>query len=327
MKILFNIFAVILLSFLISACSSKKLTIKALHPSQIENEKIHTITVNPFYHDDVNQTISLENKIDNKIVDDKKVFILKDSGFGVDAIVDGEVLNSSFKYETYYKSEVDYSRCRYYRYDEKNQRKQCMEYAVRFIPCENREYNVTTNVRVIKPNNNTIVFSKTYDKSSYENVCFDYRPYPFFRNSSDKYRINSEIANQIAGDIIDDISPHYVYYNINIIEELDEENSLFTKEHKKRFERSVDLIENKNLDLAKIELELLNKEFGSKSFEVIYNLALIHEAYNQLEIANKLYSYAKTLTLNIEYLDLINYGIERTSSNLEEKIKAKSQLP
>ena len=44
-------------------------------------------------------------------------------------------------------------------------------------------------------------------------------------------------------------------------------------------------------------------------------------------MANKLYRNAKTLTLDIKYLDLIDYGINRTSINLEEKIKAKSQLP
>ena len=75
------------------------------------------------------------------------------------------------------------------------------------------------------------------------------------------------------------------------------------------------------------ELELLDKELNNQSFEITYNLALIYEASSQLEIANKLYRNAKTLTLDIKYLDLINYAIERTSINLEEKIKAKSQLP
>lgn len=326
MKFLFNTIILILLSVFINACSAKKLTIKSLHPSKIEKEKIRSVKVEVFYHDDVNQTSSLEERIFNKTVDGQKIFILKDSISDVDAIIDGDVLNSSFKYQTYYKSEIDYSRCRFYRYDEKNKKKYCIEHVVRFIPCENREYNVTTNVKVIKPFNNTVIFSKTYDKSRYENVCFD-SPYPFSRTSSDKYRINSQIADQIAIDIIDDISPHYVYYNINIIEDLDEENILYTKEHKKRFEKSVDLIENKNLDLAKIELELLDKELKNKSFEVLYNLALIYEANNQLEIANKLYNQSKFLTMNIKYLDLINYAIDRTDSNLKEKIKAKSQLP
>ncbi|MGE0051569.1 MAG: hypothetical protein AB7S49_08580, partial [Arcobacter sp.] len=138
---------------------------------------------------------------------------------------------------------------------------------------------------------------------------------------------NSQIADEIASDILDDISPHYVYFNINIIEELDDENPIYTKEQRNRFENIVNLIEDTRLDIAKAELEILDKELNQKSFEVIYNLALIYEAYGKLEIANNLYNQAKTLTSNVEYLDLINYGINRTNINLEEKIKAKSQLP
>lgn len=326
MRFLLNIFILIFIGFFISACSSKRLTIKALHPSKIETEKIYTIKVDRFYRDDVDQTRSLENKIANKIIDNQRVFLLKNNDFGTDAVITGDVINSSVRYETYYQSEVDYSRCRYYRYDERNKSRQCIEYAVRYIPCENREYNVTTNIQVIKPITNNLIFSKTYDKSSHENVCFD-SPYPFSRSSNDKYRINSQIADEIAQNIVDDISPHYVYYNVNIIEELDDKNKLYSKEDKKRFENIVDLIVNKNLDIAKTQLEAMDKQFDGKSFEVIYNLGLIFEATNNLEIANNLYNEAKTLTLDIKYLDLINYAITRTNINLEEKIKAKSQLP
>lgn len=48
-------------------------------------------------------------------------------------------------------------------------------------------------------------------------------------SSNNNYRINSQIADEIANDIIDDISPHYVYFNINIIEELDDENPFIQK--------------------------------------------------------------------------------------------------
>lgn len=326
MKYLINIFILIFIGFFISACSGKKLTIKSLHPSKIENEKIHTIKVDRFYHDDVNQTISLENRIANKIIDNQRVFILKNDDFATDAVITGDVLNSSVNYQTYYETEVDYSRCRYYRYDERSKRRECMEYAIRYIPCESRDYNVTTNIKLIKPITNNIIFSKTYDKSSSENECFD-NPYGFSRSSGNPYRVNSQIADQIAQDIVDDISPHYVYYNINIIEELDDKNKLYSKEDKKRFESIVDLIVNKNLNLAKTQLEAMDKQFDGKSFEVLYNLALIFEASNELLIANNLYTEAISLTLDVKYLDLINYAITRTNINLQEKIKAKSQLP
>ena len=111
-----------------------------------------------------------------------------------------------------------------------------------------------------------------------------------------------------------------------IMEELND-NPIYTKTQKQRFEDSVALMEKGNLDLAKYNLESLNQELQGKSFEVLYNLALIYEATNNLQIANNLYNQARTLTFNVKDLDLINYGISRTNLNLEEKIKAKSQLP
>ncbi|PUE64911.1 hypothetical protein B0175_08795 [Arcobacter lacus] len=319
------------LIFLFSGCASK-ITIKALQSSKIEKEKINSIKVERFRNDDINQTESLANKIANKVVDNKRVFTLKNDIFGTDAILTGEVLQSSATYNVYYRNEVDFSRCRYYRYDEKTRVKQCMEYYIRYIPCEAKEYNVTTAITLIKPINNQIIFSKTYSTNTSDNVCYDryFYDYPYMpahlTAHSDKFRVNSQLADSISNAILDDISPHYIYFDVEIMEELND-NPIYTKTQKQRFEDSVALMEKGNLDLAKYNLESLNQELQGKSFEVLYNLALIYEATNNLQIANNLYNQARTLTFNVKDLDLINYGISRTNLNLEEKIKAKSQLP
>ena len=117
MKLIFNTFLLAFILF-ISGCSSKKLTIRSLQPSKIENEKIHTIRVDRFYRDDVNQTEIITGKIANKIVDNQRVFELRYNDFGTDAVLAGEVLNSSLDTYVYYRSEVDYSRCSYYRYND-----------------------------------------------------------------------------------------------------------------------------------------------------------------------------------------------------------------
>lgn len=323
MKLLLNIFLIVFIIFL-SGCSSKRLTIKSLHPSKIENEKINTITIQRFYRDDVNQTTSIANKIANKTVDNKRIFTLKDNIFGTDAILSGDVINSSINVYAYFRTQTDYTRCRFYRYDDRNRTRECIEYRIFEIPCEKREYNVTTNVILTKPVTNNTIFSKTYDKSSFEDICFDHHTY---RTFPDKYRVNSQIADDIASDVLDDISPHYVYYDIEIIDELDDNTIAFSKDQEKRFEKAVELILSKNLDLAKNELERLDNEFAGKSFEVLYDLALINEAFNQLQVANQLYNEARNLTFDVKYLDLVNFGINRTNKNLENKIKAKSQLP
>jgi hypothetical protein len=327
MKIVINIFLITFI-LLLSGCSTKKLTVKTLYPSQIENEKIHTIKVQPFYRDDINLTTNLENKISNKYIDNKKIFTLTQNNLSTDAILSGEISNSSLDFHPYYRTETDFSRCKYYRYDDKNRTKECIEYRTRMIPCEKREYNVTANIKLIKPTENTILFSKTYDKSNFDDICFDRHPYNIsYNDSKDKYRVNSLLADDIASDILDDISPHYIYYDLEIIDELDSNTLAFTKEQENKFEKIVEFIESKNLDLAKTALEKLDEEFKEKSFEVKYNLALVYEAYNQLSTANELYHKARALTLDIKKLELVNFAIGRTHKNLEARNKAKIQLP
>jgi hypothetical protein len=326
MKSIYKIILFLSFLILITGCGSKKLTVKSLHPSKIPNEKIYSINVEDFVNDDIYQSLKIQNKLANKRIDGKKVFKVLHTYDNADAIVEGE-LNSTLNYHTYYEEEIDYTRCRYYRHEGKKKIKKCMEYYVRVIPCENREYQVQTNLKLLKESTNEILFAKTYNKSKNIRECFDYHYYPYHTIPRDKRKINTKLAEVIADEFLDDISPHYVYYDINMIEELNEDNLIFSKEQASKFERIVELMEKRNLDLSFEELNKLNQEFKGKSYEVIYNMALIYEAKANLYDANRLYNKAKYLVKDLDNLELINNGIRRTKVNLEEKIKAKSQLP
>lgn len=311
---------------LLTGCGSKQLTVKSLHPSKIPNEKIYSIYVEDFVNDDIYQSLKIQNKLTNKTIEGKKVFRVLNDYQNVDAIIQGS-LNSTLNYSIYYEEEIDYKRCRYYRYEEKKKTKKCMEYYIRVIPCENREYAVQTNLKLLKKNTNEILFAKTYNKSRNIQECFRYHYYPYHTIPRDKREVNIGLAALIADEFLDDISPHYEYWDINIIEELNEDSLIFTDEQEDRFEKIVELMERRNLDLSLDALNKLNQEFDNKSYEVIYNMALIYEAKANLYEANKLYNKAKYLVKDLDDLSLINNGINRTKKNLEEKIKAKSQLP
>jgi len=320
--------SILLLLFLVllTGCGSKQLTVKSLHPSKIPNEKIYSLYIEDFFNDDIYQSLKIQSKLANKTIEGKKVFrVLNDYG-NVDAVVQGS-LNSTLNYSTYYEEEIDYRRCRYYRYEGKKKTKRCMRYHVRLIPCENREYRVQTNLKLLKKNTNEIVFAKTYNKTRNIRECFRYHYYPYHTIPRDKREVNIKLASLIADEFIDDISPHYEYWDINIIEELNKDSLIFTEEQSNRFEKIVELMEKRNLDLSLDALNKLNQELNNKSYEVIYNMALIYEAKSNLYEANKLYQQAKYLVKDLDDLELINSGIVRTKRNLEEKIKAKSQLP
>lgn len=312
--------------FLLTGCSSKKLTIKSLHPSKIPNEKIYSIYVEDFVNDDIYQSLKIQNRLANKTIEGKKVFRVLNNYENVDAIVQAS-LQSTLNYSIYYEEEIDYRRCRSFRYEGKKKTKKCMRYHVRVIPCENREYAVQTNLKLLKKNTNEILFAKTYNKSRNIQECFRYHYYPYHTIPRDKREVNIKLAALIADEFLDDISPHYEYWDVNIIEELNKDSLIFTDEQSDRFEKIVELMEKRNLDLSLDALNKLNQELDNKSYETLYNMALIYEAKANLFEANRLYNKARFLVKDLDDLSLINNGILRTKTNLEEKIKAKSQLP
>lgn len=326
MKTIFKVFSLLLFILLLVGCSSKRLTVKSLHPSQIPSEKIYTIFVEDFVNDDLYQSLKIQNKFTSKNIDGKKVFKVLNNYTKTDARVEG-IVDSNLDYYTYYQEEIDYRRCKSYRQEGKKGNKICMKYHVRLIPCENRVYNVQTNIKVLKDSTSEILFAKTYSKTKNIKECFRYHYYPYHTIARDKREINTNLASLIANEFLDDISPHYVYFNIKIIEKLNEDNLNFTDSQSNRFEKITELIQKRNLDLSLSELKKLDLEFNHKSYEVLYNMALIYEAKANLFEANKLYKEAKLLVNDIDDLQLINYAILRTNENLEEKIKAKSQLP
>ena len=82
---------------------------------------------------------------------------------------------------------------------------------------------------------------------------------------------------------------------------------------------------SENRTLSNYVLNLIIKDLEKKDIKFyIQSVLYVGKNYPNSDYFNK---EAKNLTLDIKYLDLVNYGINRTNRNLEEKIKAKSQLP
>lgn len=310
-------------TILFFAGCTPKITVKSLHPSSIPSEKIHVLHIEEFENDRIEQGLKIEEKLSNMVINQKKVFKLKNNHLGIDAIITGRVIESSLNYNIYYKKSLD-KRCRVYKYNEKKKIKECIEYYNRYIPCEDRDYKVKTQIKVLSPNDETILFTKTYQKSKNINQCYDSHNYAFESFSRDKERINSQLADEIAYEVLDDISPHYKYFELEIIKEFEKEEF---KSKENELENISQLIEDKNLNLAKIKLEKLNGLLDGKSWEVLYNLALTNEAMFKLFEAKNYYKEAFLQTEDTKNLSLIQNAINRVQNNLEEKIKAKSQLP
>ncbi|WP_072680718.1 tetratricopeptide repeat protein [Arcobacter sp. LA11] len=331
MNYFFKIIFYINITLLFSSCTSKHLTVKSLQPSLMHDKKIYNIILEDFQNDRINQVNHLEEKLVNMTVDGRRVFNLQTNYQDIDAIVTGEVLESSVYYDIYYNTDTDYSRCWKYKYKDGKKTNICRKYRTRKIPCENRDYKVRTKVQVLNYDEE-VIFSKIYTKTTSKNKCFNNRHYyyPYYYNrfntNRNEYQINSQLSKLIAQDIIKDISPHYIFQNITIIEKLDENNSFYKQIDKKEFENIVELLDNGNIDISQRKLYRLNEILEYNSYEVFYNLALTYEANNQLKKAKDYYIEARELCNKPDDLKLIDTAIKRTQKHLEDKIKAKSQL-
>ncbi|UTJ05319.1 tetratricopeptide repeat protein [Arcobacter roscoffensis] len=323
-----NLSKIILLAFSIlffSGCATK-ITVKSLHPSKIKDEKIHTVFVDRFFNDNINQTSQIEERLSSAYIKNKKLFRLKTNSFNTDAIITGEVLESSLNYHIYYEEEFNKKRCLTYEVDKKTKKRTCIQYIKKLIPCEKRDYKVKTKIDIIKTSANEILFSKVYTKTKFEDECYRHKSYPYYSDfHRNKKSINSNLAKSIAQNFLQDISPHYNYYTIEVIDEI---TSLeLTNQQKDKFDEILELIENANYSIAKKELENLNKELNFKSWEVLYNLGLIYEKFENLKTAQDLYLEARQNSIDNESLAIIQASLNRVNRNLSEKIKAISQLP
>ncbi len=331
MNYFFKIIFFMIASLLFSACTSKHLTVKSLQPSLMHDKKIYNIILEDFENDRINQANYLEEKLVNMTVDGERVFNLQHRYENIDAIVTGEVLESSVYYDIYYNTDTDYSRCWEYKYKDGKKTNKCRKYRTRKIPCEKRDYKVKTKIQVLN-SNERIIFSKIYAKSNRIDKCFNNRHhyYPYYYGhlniDRDEYRINSQLSREIADELVKDISPHYIFQNITIIEKLDENNALYKQKYRNDFEDIVELLDNGNIDISQRRLHKLNEKLNYNSYEVFYNLALTYESNNQLKNAKDYYIKARDICNNIEDLKLIDYAINRTQKHLEDKIRAKSQL-
>ncbi len=325
-----KIYFILFLTIFLLGCSNKTVTIKSLQPSQISNIRVHDVILEEFVNDNINQTNYLEEQIVNKIVENKRVFTLRPSYKNIDAIITGEVLNSSIHFSYYYEDDVDYSRCVRFEYKDGKRTNKCIEYKKIKIPCERKDYYVQTKIDVLDYNETTL-FSKIY-KGHRQNIDCNYTRRFFTQyflnvdrvknNSTDS--MNLDIAKQIAAKAINDISPHYEYTKIEFFSKLHNDN--YPEMINKSFENIVELLEKNQTNIAQEKLIILNEQLNSNSYEVLYNLALTYENQSLFTKARRYYLEAKDICSNSEDLILINKAIERVSVNSYNNSKAKSQL-
>lgn len=320
------------ITLLFLGCSNKSVTINSLAPSKIETPKINKIIIEEFENDNINFADYLENEIINKKINNQKVFFLQPTYETSDAIITGKILSKNMYHDVYFDEDIDYNICVKHKIsdDKKKRRSKCLKYKTRRIPCEKFDYRTEIKFQVLDKNEN-LLFSKIYTQTDHFQKCYENRfnrPNYLYLHTLYKPKVDfkryKKLAEKIASRAVDDIAPHYIYQKVLLMEEI---NSLKLSEKlTKEFEFANELLENRYFSKANLKLHRLNELVDFKSYEIFYNLALSYEAQDLLYKAKKFYIKAEAICNDLDKLKLIQTSIIRVQKNLENKIKAKSQL-
>ncbi len=316
MNTFFKSLIIIVLTLFTVGCSSK-VTIKRLEPSKIETKKIRTVFVTPIQNDRISQEVSIREELLNANFQEKKLFFLKQTEKNSDAIIKADILQSSLNYRKYYE-EYQTNTC--ISYDPKS--KQCLDYEVKNVPCEERTYKVRTNIEVINPTSKNVLFGKTYTQTKIDDKCYEFF-YNHFINYRKKQETNTQLAKMIAYDFVKDISPKFASKEIEIIEEI--QSIKVNEAVEVSFKKAVELLEKQKIVGAKRVFKQINNKIEKESWEVFYNLALTHEALNELDKALSFYKKAQNI-VDKDSIDRVLEAIKRVKQTQKMRKKALFQL-
>ena len=334
----------IIFIIMLQGCS-QKILIKSLKSAKVTDKAVRNISVNTFTNDTISQSLQINSALGNVIINNKKYFTLidrknidkvliekrlNDSGLvdlnnqnlliglkEVTSILTGTVLLNTKSSTQYYEKRTDFSRC--VKWYTKNNKKYCSNYRKYTIYCKSNIYNVKTKINLIKISNSKIIFTKTYSKNKKYSHCSDDNTI-----LPSKRTVNTNLAKGIANNLILDIAPSYVYYNVEL---LDSVKINISSTQKKKFKLALKMIELKRIKKANKILNYLNKELHNLSYVVLYDLAITEESLGNLNKALSLLNKAENITLVEDNLiDEISISIKRLTNNIKEVYKAKQQI-
>ena len=326
MKKLLAYLTAISLILIFSGCSQKSVKVKTIEPAKLD-KTIKNIYVKNIKDDNINLKEYLKNEIVNSTFNDKNLFKLQKNLQNSDSIVEAKILNSTV-YSNFYYDESNTKKC--LAYEVNNSKRVCIEYGYSKIPCHRKNFEVKANISVINSKDETVLFSKIYKKNLVKDRCYRYGNYfteifyDFVQKKRDIKENNNKLAQDIAKIFIKDISIHYSYYHIDLIDEI---NSMEVEKTKiDSFKKSIELIENKEYSKAQAILLQLNKKFDGKNWETLFTLGIIEEIYNRFSSAKSFYTKAIQLTNDRNSLKIISNAINRVGIEYKKSLKAKEQL-
>lgn len=337
-------FTIITIALFINGCSQKT-QIKAIKSGKVLDNNIKYIGVSTFKNDNVSQSSQIDSAISSVSIDGKKYFNLvdrknikrvmyekrlNDSGLvdlvnnnsstgltEMKSLVTGNIDINSISTLEFQEERTDFNTC-IESYERKG-KTYCKEYRKYKVNCQTNQYNLQTKIKIIKIENSSTLFAKTYKtKSAYKHCSDDKNILPNKRSE------NTRLAGIVANKLILDIAPSYIYFNATLLDDLDIE---LNDKQENIFDNSLTMIKHKRIKKANQMLSKLNNQLNQKSFVVLYNLAITYESLGDIQKAYQLLEKAENISLEVgDIIEEISIAIRRVKNNLIEKQKVLRQI-
>ena len=245
-----------------------------------------------------------EQKIQNSGLVDSSTAVNVGNLIGAQAIISGRVGRVGSEDTYYYEQRV---RCA----DKKC--KELVEYRVR---CKKRLISLWAEIKMIDVAKGDIIYGDTFSRSrKYSHCSDDSRAIP------SKSMVAQSLANSIADDFVYKLTPHYRYFEVELLDEPDLD---YTDKQERLLKVSLEYIEQARYDKAEKFLRELIDSTGSQSYVAFYDMGVVEEAKGKYKEAQEYYNRADSLM--IEPVDEINRAVIRIKNLIKQSKITQEQL-
>ena len=195
---------------------------------------------------------------------------------GADALVTGRILTAEVE-------DTPFRKKRYKCLDKK-----CRETRTYYVACTDRTAHLSAQVRVVDTADGRVLFAKSYRAEKSGEHCSDRSGALPGRDA-----MLDALADEVADDFIRDVAPHYVTFEVELMDEPDID---YDAGQKRRLEQALEWFEHGRYERAARMLAELLRSTEERSVTAAYDLGVAKEALGDLEAARALYRLADRLT-------------------------------
>lgn len=322
-------FSVATFILLLSGCSPT-VKVQALYPAEVSRAaQTKKIAVTPFENDRIGLSDKVEAELARQRIDGKPFFTLtsrkdfhkviseqkyQNAGLinpedavemgeiiGAQAIISGRCGTPSVQDIYFYEPRT---RCN---------KEQC--WTVR-VSCTKRVAGLSAQLRMVDVAKGDVIYADTIEKSEQWRHCTDdANPLPSKQMAADR------LATLIAKQFAHKLTPHYVSFEVELLDEPDID---YSDAQEDMLKYALTYIEQKRYDKAEQLLRQLLESTGERSYVPFYNLGVLYERKGAFREALNYYEAADRLTL--EPVEAISSAVVRVRRLIAQSETAYSQI-